>query len=48
MEFLGFCIFMSVFWACETWLYSKGHSTMIHKHKTVHEKAIQSQQSGVK
>jgi hypothetical protein len=37
----GFWIFMAVFIACESWLYSKGHETFFHKHKTPEEKEIQ-------
>jgi len=46
MEYLGMCIFFSTVWACEAFLYSKGHSTFLFKHKTPEEKAIQRKQTG--
>jgi len=45
LHWLGFWIFMSVFLVCDTWLYSKGHDTFFHTHKTVAEKAIRDGQA---
>ncbi len=42
-----FWIFASVVWACDAYLYSKGHNTLLFKHKTDHEKAIRARQSGI-
>lgn len=41
---LGFWIFLSVFWACETAMYLKGHSTFLFKHKTPEEKSVRERQ----
>jgi len=46
LTWLGFWIFMSVFYFCDAWLYSKGHDTFFHAHKTVAEKAIRDKLSG--
>lgn len=35
---MGFWIFLSVFWACETYMYVKGHNTFLFTHKTKAEK----------
>lgn len=43
---LGFWIFLSVFWACETAMYLKGHNTFLYCHKTAEEKAIRARQTG--
>jgi len=40
MTGIGFWIFFSVFWACETIMYLKGHNTLLFNHKTEAEKAI--------
>ena len=40
MATLGFYIFLSVFWICETWMYVKGHDTFLFKHKTDEEKKL--------
>lgn len=42
---LGFWIFFSVFWACETLMYIKGHDTFLFTHKTPEEKRIREQQT---
>lgn len=34
----GFWIFLCVFWACETYMYTKGHNTFLFTHKTPAEK----------
>jgi hypothetical protein len=41
---LGFWIFVSVVWACDTAMYLKGHNTMLFKHKTPEELAIRKKQ----
>ena len=41
-----FWIFLAVFFACETYLYSKGHETFLFQHKTPAEKAIRRKQTG--
>lgn len=41
----GFWIFLAVAYACDTWLYSKGHDTLFHSHKTEAEKAIRDRQA---
>lgn len=46
LPWLGFWIFMAVFYAGETWLYSQGHDGFFHTHKTEAEKAIQKKQVG--
>ena len=40
MGWLGFWIFMAVVWACDAWVYSKGHNTLFFKHKTDEEIAL--------
>lgn len=42
---MGFWIWLSVFWACEAWLYSRGHETFLFTHKTKAEKAIRDKQT---
>jgi hypothetical protein len=37
----AFWIMCAVYVACDTWLYSQGHETLLWKHKTPEEKAIQ-------
>jgi hypothetical protein len=37
----GFWIFMSVFCAVDTWLFSRGYDTLFYTHKTPEEKQIQ-------
>ena len=44
MDF-NFWLFLSVFWACETAMYLKGHNTVLFSHKTDAEKAIRSKQT---
>lgn len=39
MEF-GFWIFLSVVFACDSWLFSQGYNSFFHKHKTEEEKKI--------
>lgn len=48
MNWLGFWVFLSVVYACETYLYSKGHNGLLHKHKTEEEIAIRDRQAGGK
>ena len=43
---LGFWIFLSVFWVCETWMYLRGHNTFLFTHKTDSEKADRDRQTG--
>jgi len=40
----AFWLFMTVFFVCDTWLYSKGHDTFFWKHKTDAEKKIRDRQ----
>jgi len=40
MEWLGFWIFLSVFVACDTYLFSKGYNSVIWTAKTDEEKEI--------
>lgn len=37
---LGFWIFLSVLWICETQMYLRGHDTFLFTHKTKEEKKI--------
>lgn len=37
---MGYWVFLSVFWACETVMYLRGHETFLFKHKTDTEKAL--------
>jgi hypothetical protein len=46
MAELGFWIFLSVLWACETVMHLKGHDTFLFSHKTKHEKAFRDRQTG--
>lgn len=48
MAWFGFWIFLAVYVACETYLYSKGHDTLFFEHKTVAEKAIRDRQAGLR
>lgn len=48
MEYFGFWICMAVVYASEAWLYSQGHDTFFHSHKTEAEKAIRDRQAGLK
>jgi hypothetical protein len=41
MEWFGFWIFWAVFIVCDTWIYLEGHTSLLHSHKTEHEKRIQ-------
>lgn len=41
----GFWIMCAVYIACDTWLYSQGHETLLWSHKTEIEKAIQHKQA---
>ncbi len=41
LGWLGFWIFLTVYVACEAWLYSQGHDTFFWRHKTDAEKQIQ-------
>lgn len=40
MEWLGFWIFLSVFVACDTWVFLSGFESFLHTAKTVEEKAL--------
>lgn len=37
---LGFFIFLSVVWVCDTWLFSQGYNSSIHTIKSDDEKRI--------
>ena len=41
MGWFGFWIFMAVFVAADSWLFSQGYETALQKHKTPEEKELQ-------
>lgn len=44
---LGFWVFVSTLVVCDTWVYVMGHESVLHKHRTIGEKAIRSKQTGL-
>ncbi len=40
LSWLGFWIFLSVYFVCECWLYLRGHNTLLLEHKTEEEKEL--------
>jgi hypothetical protein len=41
LAWLGFWIFAAVFIACDHWIYSLGHNSLLQYHKTPEEKELQ-------
>ena len=41
LAWLGFWVFASVFVGCDYWIYSQGHDSFFHTHKTVEERELQ-------
>ena len=40
MEIFGFWIFISVVWASDAWVFTKGYNTLFFKHRTPEELAL--------